>query len=1254
MGRTRSTQIQRIENMLGLGNLSSGLMKNIGGISFPEDPRTTVFYDSLGNYFKTQASTADGYNDQVEVYFTSSGGVQDMSTDGCFLLKSTSDAAGGSNFLIDDTDADEANWTRSTLYSSQLSALTSNADTSDCITLFGGTNDANASGGITKAKYKQGLSKLKEFIQADFVNAQFVILNIFSRIQGSTADATAQAVKDAQIETIAEDSFFRRGIEFGDQDFRDASHPTDAAFAGDMALRQAKTLARYGGKTGIAGVFGPSITAASFDTESLTLTVSHDLGTALTLPDGSTEQMGLDVDGTIYEPSSYEQDGNSLRLVFEDKDFDPEDLGEIKINYGAMGYLSQTSPAVILDNATDPLPLQTNKLTPTNNDPLFGAPYTIDVIPQLGLKTYSGDNVSAVSGRGAVNLSSTSATTYGTYFAPAFYGAGALVAKDNRTAYLSSSNTTMGAWNRVYLVLEVPASVPETCHIFGYGSSAGAQTTPRCSLLLNTDGTLSWFQNQSSGSTVVSGDIRNSKVVVCFDHPDTTTASITVNEETPVTFDPRDNIPGQTRFWFFAGDDDSGATAVDKTCVGLKIGRIWAHTAASEPSGTPSVATVMSGLISHYRVLDTEVQFDSNFRSSMPFKVSGASVGNYTHTYNAEDDKPTGLTVAYLSESAGDNGSAALNDTNQPYETIAAAITAGARDLRFKDGSFDCSIIPAYSLILQRDTGTTPIYLRNQITTPASWVQQSSPNASVYVATGTTGVGNVLDTTENVSGLTQIDGSTGVHQPYSKKTSVAEVQAEAGSFYDDGADLYIHTWDSAAPVVANLMLLNDSDVIATNAANGQTIYLEGLEVWGSNPMEWTSTDSSSLFVAKDCGFRYAEDDECIDMRGVPNRLVNVKATHSRATDTISYTGSGSYRALHAEFDCEGRFAGYDGTGNTDNGSTCHVADDVVRVNGVYDNNRGINLEDVTGSQTYNLGVDAPDSLAGSGGLSAGFGTGQPASDETVQWLRDCRANGSDRGRIIASGTSMIDLGGFISDAADVENGDLVDGTVQGNIDAVFAVPDLLVAHYDASLETVGALATFTDRSGNGNDFTQGTAADQPTVTSSAINGLNALDFDGSTDHMIGPSALYTTPTGDNTIIMVIKTDDTSSFQRIWAGSISNGSRWQLDLRASGTNGVSAVNSTSAAFRHHAYTVDTTARIIHMRRVGSAIFVGVDGNETESSGAVDVTIDGLALCEQITGGDNYDGLIGEIKVFSTGEASNLTSELSALSTKWGTP
>ena len=52
----------------------------------------------------------------------------------------------------------------------------------------------------------------------------------------------------------------------------------------------------------------------------------------------------------------------------------------------------------------------------------------------------------------------------------------------------------------------------------------------------------------------------------------------------------------------------------------------------------------------------------------------------------------------------------------------------------------------------------------------------------------------------------------------------------------------------------------------------------------------------------------------------------------------------------------------------------------------------------------------------------------------------------------------------------------------------------------------GAVETWNDKSGNTRHFSQSTATSRPTVVSASQNGLNTLSFDGSDDHLNGPTS----------------------------------------------------------------------------------------------------------------------------------------------------
>jgi len=70
-------------------------------------------------------------------------------------------------------------------------------------------------------------------------------------------------------------------------------------------------------------------------------------------------------------------------------------------------------------------------------------------------------------------------------------------------------------------------------------------------------------------------------------------------------------------------------------------------------------------------------------------------------------------------------------------------------------------------------------------------------------------------------------------------------------------------------------------------------------------------------------------------------------------------------------------------------------------------------------------------------------------------------------------------------------------------------------------ESSGSVSQWNDKSGNSYNFPQGTGSAQPTTNATTQNGKNVLDFDGS-DSLVGPSGLYSIPSGDNTMFVVSK------------------------------------------------------------------------------------------------------------------------------------
>lgn len=556
----------------------------------PDDPRVSVFYDSLGGYFKTNASAVDGYNTQMTQYFTTAGGVQDMAQDGCFLLKSAADAIPSTQYLIDDTDVDPANWSRSALYSSLYGALTTSADSSDAVILFGGVNDSNPAAAMSKDRYKDGLQVLKAFVQADFVDVKFIILNIMHRIEGNAAyDQTVQAIKEAQLETITEDGFFKRGIEFYDQDLRDSVHPSDAAFAGDMAARQARNLAYHAGQS-VDGAFGPSVADIDFD-GALNVNVQHDGGSDISVPATAADSFALRLGSNIYKPSSAARLSSSVfDLRFDNAGLLIDAERELSVGYGAISALSQLSPGVVADNyAGDAMPLQTQIVDITDEHPVWDLQdlvYCMDA--ETVARSYSGSDVTALTD----NLGKTFSSTSGRY---PQYSNGFLTTADTTTHMLATSTFTASSTGFGGIVLDIPASVPNERPIFAFGASGTGNV--RTNIRIMTNGNIRWSRNDSDGyETISTQDHRGSKVVILWNFKGVDDVDFYVNSPTPYTFNPRDSLGFQNQAILFAERNNY------QTIAGLGIGYFFHKNQAHDAVHDPSIASIMNFLSGKYGV----------------------------------------------------------------------------------------------------------------------------------------------------------------------------------------------------------------------------------------------------------------------------------------------------------------------------------------------------------------------------------------------------------------------------------------------------------------------------------------------------------------------------------------------------------------------------------------------------------------------------------------------------------------------------
>lgn len=220
-----------------------------------------------------------------------------------------------------------------------------------------------------------------------------------------------------------------------------------------------------------------------------------------------------------------------------------------------------------------------------------------------------------------------------------------------------------------------------------------------------------------------------------------------------------------------------------------------------------------------------------------------------------------------------------------------------------------------------------------------------------------------------------------------ERASLAEVNANPGSWYYTGTTLYVRTSDSRAP---------DSDVVTSLSVSNARINAPGKRVYIKNVHFLGSGSSSSNLNVEAVG-------ELV--------MVNVWLTHSRAGNSLDCDNADHtrfYNCITAEgwsdgFNyhnipgttysleelCKSYNCGKDAGVYTNNGSTTHDGNYIIRVQGTYLGSHGPVVIDVNvGTQSWCLGCQALDSVGVLANRDVGFYT------ETIMFLHRCTASGN--------------------------------------------------------------------------------------------------------------------------------------------------------------------------------------------------------------------------------------------------------------------
>jgi len=208
------------------------------------------------------------------------------------------------------------------------------------------------------------------------------------------------------------------------------------------------------------------------------------------------------------------------------------------------------------------------------------------------------------------------------------------------------------------------------------------------------------------------------------------------------------------------------------------------------------------------------------------------------------------------------------------------------------------------------------------------------------------------------------------------------------------------------------------------------------------------------------------------------------------------------------------------------------------------------------------------------------------------------------------------------------------------------------------IDSGGAASLWNDKSGKGNNASQGISAEQPTTNSVTIGGKNALSFDGGDYLIIGqPANLNFIPGTDEFTFFSVINVDTSNIGTIIAKSGNLNRQYQYFVTGDTTR--TRIGGVLGIFQTVVMTGSPVIVAIEVRTTGVELFIngasdGIDPIGTDTSN-VDVLIGARRATDANTGFDfPLTGAIGELIVYNRALNNQMQQVFNYLSSKWSIP
>ena len=379
-----------------------------------------------------------------------------------------------------------------------------------------------------------------------------------------------------------------------------------------------------------------------------------------------------------------------------------------------------------------------------------------------------------------------------------------------------------------------------------------------------------------------------------------------------------------------------------------------------------------------------KVAFPAGFTwKNAPINIFKNDKGEITTDFEASNHKPnmTGLKTYYVSLT-GSNSNDGLTEAT-PFRRVSDPLQkADCGEIIVSGGFYPrgqawAGFSPVRNMIIRAKEGEEVIFSASDA---LAW-SLTSGYTKVYQANRTT-VNDVFDA--------RYKNRHGDYAELKNVSSIAEVEANQGSWYTDGPIVYVHTFDSRPADSYIRAYMNTNNAIITT---GNHFYIEGITFEGGNSnIRINGSDPSMKVIMKNCKFKYTKLLNCVSAYGAEVYLQNCEASYGNQ-DGFNYHIGNGVTCKVIEVNCKSHRNGRDGA-DQNNGSTNHDGGKTIRVNGEYFENHGPNVIDVNeDSESWNLGVVSHNSTATNGISNSNFKNSNVGKGK--MWLDSCIAYGSD-------------------------------------------------------------------------------------------------------------------------------------------------------------------------------------------------------------------------------------------------------------------